>query len=210
MLKKRWLFGCLTLGMILAGCMLFLFIGGNRQAEKVQDEVVRFHVVARSDSARDQSLKIKVRNGLFSLLEEWFADCETRGEALQTACARKEELELAAEEILQENGCDEQVTVTVEETFFPTKTYGSFSFPAGNYRAVNVRIGEARGKNFWCVLYPALCLAPAVAQKKAEDLLTPSLGKDGVDFLKKTGPKQRIRFALAEWLAFLKQKYVNS
>lgn len=210
MLKKQWLFGLLLPGAILAGCLIFLLVSGTRQAEKVQEEVVRFHVVARSDSARDQELKIKVRNGLFSLLEEWFAACDTREDALQTARARKGELESAAERILAENGCDERVTVAVEEIFFPTKTYGAFSFPAGNYRAVNVKIGEARGKNFWCVLYPALCLAPAVAQEDAEDLLSPALGKDGVDFLKKTGPKQRIRFAFAEWFAYLKQKYVNS
>ncbi len=210
MARKRWIFGILLPGAILAGAMLYLLISGCSRSAVVKDEVVRFHVVAHSDSEADQQLKIKVRNGVFSLLKELFAPCRTQTEALETAQAHRAELERKAEEILRANGCDKPVELRVGEQFFPTKTYGSLSFPAGEYRAVSLRIGAAEGENFWCVLYPALCLAPAVAAEDAEREMAFAVGEESLSFLKKADQKQKIRFALVEWFENFRQKYLKS
>ncbi len=210
MIQKQWIFGILLPGMILAGAMLYLLASGLNYSSGIKEQVVRFHVVAHSDQEVDQQLKIKVRNGVFSLLEELFSTCQNQEEALKTARAHQAELECEAKEILMENGCDAPVELRVGRQFFPTKTYGSLSFPAGNYQAVSLRIGAAEGENFWCVLYPALCLAPAVAAEDAEREMAVAVGEDRLSFLKKADQKQQIRFALVEWFENFRQKYLKS
>ncbi len=184
---------------VLLGAMIYLLIIGERDASAVRQGVVRFHVVAASDSDEDQALKLKVRDGVFTLIEQLFVGCTDREEALSTARANEERLQAEAERILRENGCEAPVTLEIASRFFPTKTYGSLSFPAGNYQAVSIRIGEAEGKNFWCVLYPALCIAPAVAEDRAVGELVAAVGEGSTAFLQKSTEKQQVKFLLVEW-----------
>lgn len=190
----------------LLGCVLYLLAAGEQDAAAVRQEVVRFHVVAKDNSAEAQQLKLKVRDGIFDLAERLFAPCTAPEEALSVADAHRQELEEAAEQILRENGCDDAVTVQVGARYFPTKDYGALSFPAGRYQAVSVQIGTAKGENFWCVLYPALCIAPAVAEEQAEEEMIAAVGESGTSFLKKSEPVQKIKFALVEWLERWKEK----
>lgn len=190
----------------LLGCFLYLLAAGEQDAAAVRQEVVRFHVVAKDNSTEAQQLKIKVRDGLFGLAERLFAPCTAPEEALSAAAFHRQELEEAAEQILRENGCEDAVTVQVGERYFPTKDYGALSFPAGRYQAVSVQIGAAKGENFWCVLYPALCIAPAVVEEQAEEEMIAAVGESGTAFLKKSEPVQKIKFALVVWLARWKEK----
>ena len=191
----------------LAVCMIYLLILGEQDAREVRESVLRFHVVAKSDSPEDQGLKIKVRDGIFEVLRPLFSDCETREEAMEVADANRMALQAEAERILRAEGCEEPVTLELGTRFFPTKSYGALSFPAGNYQAVSIRIGEAEGRNFWCVLYPALCIAPAVADGKAEQELAAVIGQEGTDFLKKSTQKQEIKFFLVEWFEKFSKKF---
>lgn len=190
----------------LLGCFIYLLAAGERDATAVRQEVVRFHVVAEDNSTEAQQLKLKVRDGIFSLAEQLFSDCADPNEALSAAEEHRQVMEDAAEQILRENGSAENVIVDVGERYFPTKEYGALSFPAGRYQAVSVRIGAAAGENFWCVLYPALCLAPAVADERAEDEMIAAVGESGTEFLKRSEPTQKIKFALVEWFERLKEK----
>lgn len=195
--------------LFLLGILLVLLFEGAREAEQIQGEVVRFHVVGESNSAADQQLKIQVRDGVFGLIQSLFSDCTAQEEALEIARENRPRLQACAEQILRENGSDSPVTVEIGERFFPTKDYGSFSFPAGRYEAVSIRIGAAEGENFWCVLYPALCIAPAVAEEQAEDEMTAILGEEQTNFLKKEDSGQKIKFALAEFWGYLMEKFDN-
>ncbi|MBQ8892878.1 MAG: stage II sporulation protein R [Clostridia bacterium] len=196
--------------LVLAASMVYLLLAGEQDAAAVRQGVVRFHVVAASDSAEDQQLKLRVRDGLFAMIKELFADCTDQAAALKTAEENREELESAAREILQQNGCDTPITLEIGQRYFPTKDYGSLSFPAGSYQAVSIRIGEARGQNFWCVLYPALCIAPAVAEDTAADEMTAVIGEESTHFLQKSTEKEKIKFALVEWFEHFMQKYLKS
>ena len=207
-MKKTWIF-LLVPALLLLSAMVYLLIAGERDASAVRQGVVRFHVVARSDSAEDQALKLKVRDGVFSLLKGLYADCGGQEEALGVARENQSLLQGEAERILKENGCEESVAVEVGDRFFPTKTYGSLSFPAGNYKAVSIRIGEAKGENFWCVLYPALCIAPAVAEARAEAEMIPVVGEEPTAFLQKSTQKQQIKFLLVEWFEKLIEKFTK-
>lgn len=204
-LKLLWV----PLGVVL-GMLLYLLVAGEKDSRVVRENVVRFHVVAHSDSPEDQRLKLQLRDGLFSTIEALFADCADREEALEKAEDHRGFLEQEGERILESLGSELPVKVLVGERFFPTKTYGALSFPAGNYQAVSVEIGEGSGKNFWCVLYPALCLSPAVSDEESESKMALAVGDQATDFLRKEGQIPKIKFRLVEWYEHLIKKFKNS
>lgn len=205
-MKQKWFF-IIVPALVLLGAGVYLLIAGATDAAAVEQSVLRFHVVGASDSAEDQQIKCKVRDGMFDLMKQLFADCKDRQAALEKATRHQEQLQQTAEQLLRQEGSDAAVAVEIGERFFPTKQYGALSFPAGTYQAVSIRIGEAEGKNFWCVLYPALCIAPAVAEDTAEDEMAAVVGEDATQFLKRSSQKQKIKFALVEILESVLQKY---
>ena len=196
--------------LIFFGMMAYLLWSGEREASAVREEVVRYHVVANSDSAEDQEIKILLRDHLFSEIEALFADCKDREEALSVAQKEGDALKEKGEAFLRQLGVEKELEIAVGERFFPTKTYGNLSFPAGRYQAVSILIGEGKGENFWCVLYPALCLSPAVHHEAGEEKMAFAVGEEGVSFLQKAGEIQKVKFRLVEWFEILRQKIKNS
>lgn len=148
------------LGLISAYLLFFLAAAGKQEQviqEKLRPEVLRFHVLAESDGARDQELKLLVRDALLEEIGPLLTGASDRDEAVRTLAGREEELSRTAERILRENGCALPVTVELAESWFPVKRYGNLVLPAGDYEALRVKIGSAGGHNWWCMLYPALC-----------------------------------------------------
>lgn len=145
------------------------------------DDFIRFHVIANSDSAEDQALKLKVRDGLLAAINEDMA-VEAQGKAsgnepvsLDIDSSREyirghlAKIERTARTIIRENGYDYGVKANLGVRWIPEKTYGNLTFPAGNYQALNVTIGSGDGQNWWCVLFPPLCLIdPDSPQSAAE------------------------------------------
>lgn len=205
-MKKTWIY-IIAPALALLSAGIYLLIAGASDAAAVEKSVLRFHVVGETDRAEDQQIKCKVRDGMFAMVQQLFADCKDREQALETARAHQAQLQQKAEQLLRAEGSDAAVTVEIGERYFPTKQYGALSFPAGQYQAVSIRIGEAKGQNFWCVLYPALCIAPAVAQEEAADEMAAVLGEERVKFLQKSTAAYRMEFALAEWWGRLVQKF---
>lgn len=120
-------------------------------------EILRFHVIANSDSEEDQSLKMKVKEGVVqyvSTLTECGEDLESTKYILSLYL---EEIKEEAEKIIKEEGYDYETKVELTQSYFPVKTYGEAVFPEGIYEALKIEIGKAEGKNWWCVLYPNLC-----------------------------------------------------
>lgn len=133
------------------------------------DKVVRLHVLANSDSEADQALKLQVRNAVLDHATAALAGAADRDEALRRLTALLPELEAAAEAVIAENGYGYPVRAELAETSFPTKEYDGFALPAGEYLALRVLIGAAAGQNWWCVVFPPLCVTascdvPAAAQ----------------------------------------------
>lgn len=137
-------------------------------AEQLPENILRLHVVANSDSGEDQALKLRVRD---AVLSEAARSCQGAGslyEANAAVCTHLEGITAAAEETIRANGCTYAVTATVTDEFFHTRRYEGFILPAGRYRTLRVVIGEGKGHNWWCVVFPALCL-PAAEER---DLLS--------------------------------------
>ncbi|MEG0972687.1 MAG: stage II sporulation protein R [Lachnospiraceae bacterium] len=157
---------------ILAVVVSFFLFGGfayegnefyhNSLQQSIAHKVIRFHVIANSDSEKDQRLKLAVRDGIGNYMEHLLRDSGSIEESRLIVNSRKREIRKLAQEILHNRGCKEAVKVTLTHTEFPIKTYGKYTLPAGSYEALEVIIGEGEGKNWWCVLYPNLCFQNAV------------------------------------------------
>lgn len=133
----------------------------------VRRDVLRLHIVAASDSDYDQNLKLKVRDALLEKGGAVFDGTVSADEAERIIKPRAAELKAVAESVLRENGCDHNVDITVGEEYFATRCYENFTMPAGVYTAVRVNIGSAVGQNWWCVMFPPLCLPAAFAEADA-------------------------------------------
>jgi len=129
--------------------------------EQLAEKVVRLHVLANSDLEEDQALKLTVRDAVLAEAERLLEDTENRADAEALLRGQLLELERLASETVRNAGYNYPVTVELEETTFPTRTYDGFSLPAGEYLALRVLIGDAAGQNWWCVVFPPLCTVAA-------------------------------------------------
>lgn len=127
----------------------------------VYDSVVRLHVLANSDNEQDQELKLKVRDAVLEGTSELFSSCKTKEEAERKITDNIDLIKDIAQEVIRKNGYDYSVQVLVGQEDYPTRTYGSFCFPSGEYTSLQIMIGDAEGQNWWCVLFPPLCLNAA-------------------------------------------------
>ena len=177
----------------------FLPVHGERS---IYDTVVRLHVLANSDSEADQALKLKVRDAVLEVSASMVEDCATQAEAVEALTAHLTDLEAAASAVIAAEGYDYPVTVLLGEEDYPTRTYESCAFPAGTYVSLRVLIGEAEGQNWWCCLFPPLCLSAATAKQDNEDaFIQVGLTKDQYGIITETGKtKYKVRFKLLEVL----------
>lgn len=140
----------------------------------IAKEIFRLHVVANSDTDEDQNLKLHVKTRIVDYLEDVLGEDRSLEATKEGVLTHLNEIEDTARQTIEEEGYDYPVTAAVEKTYFPDKTYGDCTFPAGEYEALNVKIGEAEGHNWWCVLYPSLCFIDeshgVVSEEKKEDL----------------------------------------
>ncbi|MBQ8922606.1 MAG: stage II sporulation protein R [Oscillospiraceae bacterium] len=132
--------------------------------EQIEHSVIRLHILANSDSTADQTQKLLVRDALVQAASEWIPEGATWAEGCEALRARLPEIQQRAEETLRAAGCDAPVQVSFGEAAFPVRSYGDITLPAGNYQALRVEIGAGKGQNWWCVMYPALCLPAAEAE----------------------------------------------
>lgn len=140
---------------------LYIFLSAfayvNAISSDIANSVFRLHVIANSDSDADQNLKYKVRDNLLEYMNTITKDAKSKEEIIQIATSHQKDFQSIAENTIQKNGFSYSVHVQIGNFEFPTKTYGDISFPAGNYDALRVEIGEAKGQNWWCVMFPPLC-----------------------------------------------------
>lgn len=135
------------------------FVRDGLALDRLRGSVLRLHILAESDSERDQTLKLRVRD---ALLESGILDgADSLAEAETIAADRLPDIERIAETVLRANGCDLPVEAELADTEFDVRTYGDITMPAGTYRALRVKIGSAQGHNWWCVMYPSLCVPAA-------------------------------------------------
>lgn len=147
--------------------------------KKIAKNVLRLHVIANSNSDSDQELKIKVRDSILSELQNGLADITTAAQAKQYVASKFQNIKNTADYTIRQNNYSYSTKVFIQNRYFPTKTYGDLTFPAGYYDALCIEIGKADGHNWWCVLFPSLCFedattatVPENSKEKLKNVLT--------------------------------------
>lgn len=147
----------------------------------ISHKIIRFHVIANSDSDADQALKLKVKEAVVNYTAELLCNSKSISETEDLLSSHTNDIISIANNVISENDYDYPVTAEITDTYFPTKSYGSYTFPPGTYRAFQIKIGEAKGKNWWCVLYPPLCfidISHGTVNLESEELLKETLTTD--------------------------------
>lgn len=171
MIDKK-LFVSVGIGLLIAICASFMS-GFAKECVQIRESVLRLHILANSDSQEDQALKLSVRDRILAQTQDLFYQVTSTEDAKETAQENLEKIIAIAQREIARQGYDYQVNAEVCNMFFDTRVYDNFSLPAGRYDAVRITIGEAKGKNWWCVLYPPMCLPCAMPESELEENLTP-------------------------------------
>ena len=173
----------------LALCLLCSLLGVTGQAQGVREDVVRLHVLANSDSTADQTVKLQVRDAVTALAADW--ESATPEQARQMADSHLSHIQEVAQQVVVDAGYDYPVTAEQTRMYFTTRQYGDVTLPAGTYDTVRVTLGEGKGQNWWCVVYPPLCVGSATQGSTVLDQ-----GQQA--FV--TGGNYEVKFKVVEWV----------
>ena len=171
---------------------------------EIRENVVRLHILAESNSEIDQQVKLKVRDALLKKNTELLSSKVTPENAEEYFENSKEELEKCANEVLKENGFNYTAKITLGKEYYTTRTYEDLTFPAGTYTSVKVVLGSGEGKNWWCVMFPSMCIPAATKNKTLDSAVSSSSAE-----VAKNAPQYEMRFKTIEIIESIKQKLKN-
>ncbi len=160
----------LTLSMTIALiiCLASSIFANGIEVTNLTDKLIRVHIVANSDSEADQALKLAVRDSLSPIVGELLPSSVTKEKAAAIINEHLSDIVAVAESVIADNGYNYPVSAKLSPTTFPIRNYDDFTLPAGEYDALCITIGSGQGRNFWCVLYPSLCLGSVMKIDDAE------------------------------------------
>lgn len=173
--------------------VLLSMTGFAAQCNNIQDEVLRLHVLANSDSQEDQTLKLQVRDRVLEYAANLMDHAGDRAQAEQIAAQNLQGIQKAAQQEVYDRGYNYPVQVQLTNMYFNTRQYDTVTLPAGDYDALRITIGEAAGKNWWCVMFPPMCLPAAEESRKLEDVLN----ADQMDLVQ-GGTQYEVKFKVVE------------
>lgn len=191
---------------VATGILMYLYgeaTKGQRQQRAIAEQIIRLHVIANSDTDEDQELKMKVKETIVTYLRGEMQDATSVDEARQAIREHLPEIEEIAAEKMRAEGYEYTAEATLGESYFPVKEYGDLTFPAGNYEALRVRLGESAGHNWWCVMYPSLCFVDSTYQvvpDASKERLKDSLTSEEYDSLLDGGEEVSYSWKAGEWL----------
>ena len=175
----------------------------NAISNNISDSIFRLHVIANSDSIKDQELKYLVRGNLIEYMNSLCTNCSSKEEVIMVANNHLENFKKIAKKTIKDQGYNYDVQVEIGNFEFPTKTYGDISFPAGYYDALKVKIGKAQGKNWWCVMFPPLCFVDSntgIVSDESKKNLYDNLSKEEYKIISGSeSPDIAIKFKVVEF-----------
>ena len=172
------------------------------QSQRMAEKIIRLHVVANSDSDVDQAVKLRVRDAVLREAQNVLSDAS---DAKQAITAQLPALEAAANAELRRQGSGDTACVSFRRELFPTRDYDTFSLPSGVYQSLRVTIGEGAGHNWWCVIFPSLCV-PATADGFAEAAAAGGFSTGEIRLLTQADPAYTVKFRSLELLQALKSR----
>lgn len=179
--SKRVKYSILLLTLLFLYVIICAFSYVNAVSKNIQNSVFRLHVIANSDEKFDQDLKYIVRDNVLSYMNELCSSVTSKEEAISIANEHLEEFKQIAVDTITNNGFNYDVTVEIGNFSFPTKNYGDISLPSGYYDALRIKIGEAKGQNWWCVMFPPLCfvdISSGIVPNESKDIMKKDLSEE--------------------------------
>ncbi|WP_281812913.1 stage II sporulation protein R [Vallitalea longa] len=180
--------------------------------EGISDSLIRFHVIANSDSEQDQQLKLKVRDEILESMNTILKDSKDIEETRKLIYENMDDIKTISEKVIEKYNYDYKIDVKLKMEQFPLKTYGDIILPPGEYEALIVEIGEAKGKNWWCVMFPPLCFVDVthgVVPEETKETLKNILTDEEYDSIVMTDSQEsmpiKIKFKFLEWFNFNKK-----
>lgn len=188
---------CVLFGLIFT--ILLSMSRFNAACDDLRGNVLRLHIIANSDSTPDQSVKLLVRDSILEQAGYLFEDNISLEQAEKTVAASLNVFQDIANSVLCDNGLEYGATAELGESYFENRDYEDFTLPAGNYRSLIVRLGEGKGQNWWCVVFPSVCL-PAASDSELSDSVSDTSAR-----MAQEPKKYIIRFKTVEWYEEIKR-----
>lgn len=186
---------------VLALCIAY----GSLASKRIADNIIRLHIIANSDNEADQDLKLKVRDAVIAHMHDKYPGGASLDEALKYVQNNLAEIRRIAENVVRDNGSDLKVAVKFGEFPFPTRAYENITLPAGVYKSVRIELGDARGQNWWCVMFPPLCIADENILQMSEESreqLKATVGEEGYRLITDAGDsgntEVQVKFRIVE------------
>ena len=168
----------------------------------IADSVFRLHVIANSDSKEDQELKYKLRDKVLEYMNSIAQNCTSKQEIIELVTTHKDDFQTIAKQVIIDNGYDYNINIYIGEFDFPTKNYGDISFPAGTYDSLRIEIGESKGQNWWCVMFPPLCfvdVTSGVVPEESKSIIQNNLTAEEYSIISdQKSPDIQVKFSLIE------------
>ncbi len=186
------LFKSLSVGLILT--IFFSMIPFTAQCSQLSNKLFRLHILANSDEEADQELKLKVRDKILQYTEHLYNQCKTKEETISVTADNIDNIINVAQQEVYNRGYDYRVSGKITKMYFDTRTYSRFTIPSGQYDALRIIIGEGKGHNWWCVMYPSFCMG------ESSDLKKSSLSDGDKKLISENqGKEYEIKFQIVEW-----------
>lgn len=163
--------------------------------QDISCKLIRLHIIANSDSKEDQALKLAVRDELLKKVKKLTENCKNNEDAEKNISQNLQELQDCANEVIANNGFKYSSHADISDVYFPTKVYDGFSLPAGKYRALRIHLGAGQGKNWWCVLFPPVCVSAAEAET---EFSKNGFTQEEISFVTSDAPQYKFKFKLLE------------
>lgn len=174
----------------------------------IANSVFRLHVIANSDSKEDQELKYKVRDKVLEYMNSIAQNCTSKQEVIQLANSHKQQFQAIAKQVIKDNGYNYDVNICIGKSNFPTKNYGDISLPAGTYDSLKIEIGESKGQNWWCVMFPPLCfvdVTSGIVPDESKSMMQNNLTTEEYNIISsEKSPDIQVKFSLIEMFQNLK------
>ena len=194
-------------------CIICAFSYVNAVSTDIQNSVFRLHVIANSDSDEDQNLKYIVRDKVLEYINSISNSSMTKDEVIALANENINEIQKIAENTIHENGYNYSVKLNIGNFSFPTKKYGDITFPAGFYDALKIEIGEAKGHNWWCVMFPPLCfvdVTSGVVPEESKQTIRDNLSEEEYKLLSENSGNMNFKFKIVEMFQDISIKLAQS
>lgn len=212
-MKKKRAFNLKSIFILLLLLCLYIFICAFSYVDAVSHElsqnIFRLHVIANSDNSVDQNLKYIVRDKVLAYMNDISKDCSSKAEIISVINDNIDNFECIARQTILENGFSYDVSVSVGNFEFPTKSYGDITLPKGFYDALRIEIGDAIGQNWWCVMFPPLCfvdVSTGVVPEASKDVMQDNLSQESFSIISEnnTDTEVSFKFKIIEWLQDVK------